>query len=223
MSSLQASSGVHSMPLRLLCQAGVFVTLHKNSFSILLTLSSFAHTCLQRHSCLNANKCNHSSNNRRYRLVCHCLQVFENGASYVVVSFDAEAASEEGDVTGYMNELARLNSVPGSWQLCKSAPHWGLLQVPCTICKPPFLLFDWFYLSGSFIRSVGTAPVLLSGAFYRCLTLPAKSNGCDVLSYITVNTLLSVLGTAAWWRMGAQHFSWTPLQVLHSAFKLHWV
>lgn len=57
------------------------------------------------------------------------MQVFENGAAYVVVSFDADAAGEEGDVRGYMNELARLNSVPGSWQLCKSAPHWGLLEV----------------------------------------------------------------------------------------------
>ena len=202
MCSLQASSGVHSVPLRLLCQAGVLVTLHQNSFSIFLMASSFAHTYLQRRSCLNASKCYHSSNNRSYRLVCHCLQVFENGASYVVVSFDAEAASEEGDVAGYMNELARLNSVPGSWQLCKSAPHWGLLQVPCTTCKPPLccisLLFEWFYLSGSIIWPLGTAPVLLNVAFYRCLPLPAKLNGCDVLSYMIVNTLLSMLGTAAW-------------------------
>ena len=59
-------------------------------------------------------------------------QVFENGASFVVVSFDAAAAEEEGDLTGYMNELARLNSVPGSWQLCKSTANWGQLQVPPT-------------------------------------------------------------------------------------------
>lgn len=58
------------------------------------------------------------------------LQVFENGASFVVVSFDAAAAEQEGDVAGYMGELARLNSVPGSWQLCKSTLNWGQLQVP---------------------------------------------------------------------------------------------
>ena len=29
----------------------------------------------------------------------------------------------------YMNELARLNSVPGSWQLCKSSANWGQVQV----------------------------------------------------------------------------------------------
>ena len=57
------------------------------------------------------------------------MQVFENGASFVVVSFDAAAAEQEGDVAGYMGELARLNSVPGSWQLCKSTVNWGQLQV----------------------------------------------------------------------------------------------
>ncbi|DBB12886.1 TPA: hypothetical protein ACH3X3_005647 [Trebouxia sp. C0006] len=56
------------------------------------------------------------------------LQVFENGALLVVVSFDAAVAEQEGDLTGYMNELARLNSVPGSWQLCKSTANWGQVQ-----------------------------------------------------------------------------------------------
>ena len=194
------------MPLRLLRLAGVLVTLRQNSFSVFLTVSSFAHTYLQRHSCLNASKCYHSSNNRRYRLVCHCLQVFENGASYVVVSFDAEAGSEEGDVAGYMNELARLNSVPGSWQLCKSAPHWGLLQVPCTTCKPP-LLFDWFFLCGSIVWSVSTALVLLNGAFYRCFTLPSNYTvgDCNTLSHTIVKTFLSILQIDAWYGMEAQH------------------
>ena len=60
------------------------------------------------------------------------LQVFENGALLVVVSFDAAVAEQEGDLTGYMNELARLNSVPGSWQLCKSTANWGQVQVHAT-------------------------------------------------------------------------------------------
>lgn len=60
------------------------------------------------------------------------LQVFENGALLVVVSFDAAVAEQEGDLTGYMNELARLNSVPGSWQLCKSTVNWGQVQVHAT-------------------------------------------------------------------------------------------
>lgn len=55
--------------------------------------------------------------------------MFENGASFVVASFDAAAGEAEGDLTGYMNELARLNSVPGSWQLCKSTANWGQVQV----------------------------------------------------------------------------------------------
>ena len=47
----------------------------------------------------------------------------------MVLSFDAAVAEQEGDLTGYMNELARLNSVPGSWQLCKSTANWGQVQV----------------------------------------------------------------------------------------------
>lgn len=57
------------------------------------------------------------------------MQVFENGASFVVASFDAALAEQEGDLISYMNELARLNSVPGSWQLCKSTANWGQVQV----------------------------------------------------------------------------------------------
>ncbi len=64
------------------------------------------------------------------------LQVFENGALLVVVSFDAAVAEQEGDLTGYMNELARLNSVPGSWQLCKSTANWGQVQVHATHKSP---------------------------------------------------------------------------------------
>lgn len=83
------------------------------------------------------------------------LQVFENGASYVVVSFDTDAAVEEGDVTEYMNELARLNSVPGSWQLCKSAPHWGLVQVlpPIIAMHAPQWTHRSFIHSFHFIHS----------------------------------------------------------------------
>jgi hypothetical protein len=66
------------------------------------------------------------------------LKVFENGALLVVVSFDAAAAEQEGDLTGYMNELARLNSVPGSWQLCKSTANWGQVQVHATHESPAF-------------------------------------------------------------------------------------
>ena len=69
------------------------------------------------------------------------LQVFENGALLVVVSFDAAVAEQEGDLTGYMNELARLNSVPGSWQLCKSTANWGQVQVHATH-KSPALFCD---------------------------------------------------------------------------------
>lgn len=62
--------------------------------------------------------------------------MFENGASFVVASFDAAFAEQEGDLTSYMNELARLNSVPGSWQLCKSTANWGQVQVlpPSPLC-----------------------------------------------------------------------------------------
>ena len=69
------------------------------------------------------------------------LQVFENGALLVVVSFDAAVAEQERDLTGYMNELARLNSVPGSWQLCKSTANWGQVQVHATH-KSPALFCD---------------------------------------------------------------------------------
>ena len=40
-----------------------------------------------------------------------CTQVFENSALLVVVSFEADAAAQEGDLVAYMNELPRLNSV----------------------------------------------------------------------------------------------------------------
>ena len=81
---------------------------------------------LRRERTIGSNRCKASE---------RCLQVFENGASLVVVSFDAAAAQQEGDLTGYMNELARLNSVPGSWQLCKSTANWGQEQVlPASAC-----------------------------------------------------------------------------------------
>ena len=79
--------------------------------------------------------------------------MFENGASFVVVSFDAAAAEQEGDVAGYMGELARLNSVPGSWQLCKSTVNWGQLQVHA----PPLLHLG---TSHQECRSVAAIPLL---------------------------------------------------------------
>ena len=62
------------------------------------------------------------------------LQVFENGASLIVASFDVALAKQEGDLMSYMNELARLNSAPASWQLCKCTANWGQVQVLLTLC-----------------------------------------------------------------------------------------
>jgi len=93
------------------------------------------------------SQCSKSNANTKHpRLTSNMLtlQVFENGALLVVVSFDAAVAEQEGDLTGYMNELARLNSVPGSWQLCKSTANWGQVQVHATH-KSPVLFCDSCY------------------------------------------------------------------------------
>ena len=70
------------------------------------------------------------------------MQVFENGASFVVASFDVALAEQEGDLISYMNELARLNSVPGSWQLCKCTANWGQVQVLSRPTAPACVLPD---------------------------------------------------------------------------------
>lgn len=74
------------------------------------------------------------------------MQVFENGASFVVASFDAALAEQEGDLMSYMNELARLNSIPGSWQLCKSTANWGQVQVSSGPTAPACVLPSVCYM-----------------------------------------------------------------------------
>lgn len=125
------------------------------------------------------------------------LQVFENGASFVVASFDAAAAEGEGDLLGYMNELARLNSVPASWQLCKSTADWGQIQVAslwnqhcfdATCGKTPAMITSGngthvvtgsAQLSGS--RQIGAGPPY---AVFQAVT---------ILAYILCLTICSLL------------------------------
>ena len=71
-----------------------------------------------------------------------------------MASFDAVLAEQEGDLMSYMNELARLNSVPGSWQLCKSTANWGQVQVLrscgllcCLLCPVCFCVLYAVYVT----------------------------------------------------------------------------
>ena len=140
-SACDSPLGCYPCTLQLLCMIGqshsITACTGRSPYSI-TTCTAFSYleqfVRVMPHPSIVAEPCNTAPTPQPF------LQVFENGASYVVVSFDTDAAMEKGDVTEYMNELARLNSVPGSWQLCKSAPHWGLVQVlpshHCNACTP---------------------------------------------------------------------------------------
>ncbi|KXZ54593.1 hypothetical protein GPECTOR_4g658 [Gonium pectorale] len=56
------------------------------------------------------------------------LQVFEDRNGAVVFSFDRNRAVAEGDISSYMNTLAKRHHLVASYQLLKDATQWGLVD-----------------------------------------------------------------------------------------------
>ncbi|KAG2426311.1 hypothetical protein HXX76_013068 [Chlamydomonas incerta] len=56
------------------------------------------------------------------------LQIFEDSNGSVVVSFDKSRAVSEGDLTSYMNTLAKRHHLVAAFHLLKDATQWGLVD-----------------------------------------------------------------------------------------------
>ncbi|KAG2436100.1 hypothetical protein HYH02_011611 [Chlamydomonas schloesseri] len=56
------------------------------------------------------------------------LQIFEDANGSVVVSFDKARAVSEGDLTSYMNTLAKRHHLVAAFHLLKDATQWGLVD-----------------------------------------------------------------------------------------------
>ncbi|KAI8466205.1 MAG: hypothetical protein J3K34DRAFT_524737 [Monoraphidium minutum] len=56
------------------------------------------------------------------------LQVFQDSRGAVVVSFSRGLAAAEGDVSAYMNRLARSGGTALQFRLCKDAARWGVVE-----------------------------------------------------------------------------------------------
>eukprot|EP00877_Chromochloris_zofingiensis_P007766 jgi/Chrzof1/3242/Cz12g17030.t1 len=56
------------------------------------------------------------------------LQVFEDHAGALVISFDRTAAVKEGDITAYMNQMAKQGDLVIQYRLTKDTAKWGLLE-----------------------------------------------------------------------------------------------
>ncbi|EFJ47320.1 hypothetical protein VOLCADRAFT_120968 [Volvox carteri f. nagariensis] len=56
------------------------------------------------------------------------MQVFEDRNGSVVASFHQPSAVQEGDLSAYMNTLAKRNHVMSTFQLTKDATRWGLVD-----------------------------------------------------------------------------------------------
>lgn len=55
-------------------------------------------------------------------------QIFEDVSGGVVVSFDIGRAVCEGDLSSYMNQLAKANAHVLAYNLAKDATQWGLVD-----------------------------------------------------------------------------------------------
>ena len=69
------------------------------------------------------------------------VQVYEARSGFIMAAFSEAAATTEGDITAYMNELVRLNAVSDDWLLSKTSSMWAAKVSGCLLysLRPPWV------------------------------------------------------------------------------------